>query len=255
MVTRLQRLCQENHVFLCCWSKKRRRCDTRVRIRQRRNFLPRATCARSVARRTGSWSGNSSDSTCTRSTVSPTGQRKHCIEDVPEETEGRAQVLVLGSPSIITPVIHLSREAHAIVVAINGALALRLDGIQRQMRVLVGQMKHLKKEVTQLGAQVQYPDQRMNDVERKLQEVAVGTVLPHRNPEPAKKKKKHNTHRNNIVQCWWWDNPKTTQREDEICEKLRAIFRAGTRCETMLGSWTVGSVVTSNSNMDVWAFF
>ena len=42
------------------------------------------------------------------------------------------------------------------------------------MGMLVGQMRHLKKEVTQLGAQVQYSDQRMNDVERELQEVAVG---------------------------------------------------------------------------------
>ena len=46
-----------------------------------------------------------------------------------KKQNGPAQVLVLGSPTTITPVIHLSREAHAIVVAINGALALRFDGI------------------------------------------------------------------------------------------------------------------------------
>ena len=40
----------------------------------------------------------------------------------------------------VAPGLQLSSEANAIVAAINGALALRLDGIQGQMEMLAGQM-------------------------------------------------------------------------------------------------------------------
>ena len=61
--------------------------------------------------------------------------------------------------------MQLSVEANAIVPAINGALVPRLDGIQGQMGMLVGQKKSLKSEVAQLGAKVQHHDQRMSEVE------------------------------------------------------------------------------------------
>ena len=48
------------------------------------------------------------------------------------------------TPVAPAPVLQLSSEANAIVAAINGALAPRLDGIQGQMEMLAGQ-------VTQLG--------------------------------------------------------------------------------------------------------
>ena len=70
------------------------------------------------------------------------------------------------TPAGPAPVLQLSSEANAIVAAINGALAPRLDGIQGQMEMLAGQVASLKSEVVQLGAQVQHHDQRMSEVER-----------------------------------------------------------------------------------------
>ena len=59
----------------------------------------------------------------------PRGKGNTALKTCGKKQNGRAQVFVLGSPTVITPVIHLSREAHAKVVAINGALAPRFDGI------------------------------------------------------------------------------------------------------------------------------
>ena len=47
----------------------------------------------------------------------------------------------------VGPGAQLSSEANAIVAAINGALALRLDGTQGQMEMLVGKMTSLKSDV------------------------------------------------------------------------------------------------------------
>ena len=66
----------------------------------------------------------------------------------------------------VAPGLQLSSEANAIVTAINGALAPRLDGIQGQMEMLAGQMTSLKSDVVQLGAQVQHHDQRVSELER-----------------------------------------------------------------------------------------
>ena len=84
------------------------------------------------------WSANSSGSKSSGSTLPPTEPKNLCNEDVREQTDRSALVLQLAPPSAMTPVIHLSPEANAMVAAINGALAPRLDGIQGQMGWLAG---------------------------------------------------------------------------------------------------------------------
>ena len=60
------------------------------------------------------------------------------------------------------------------MAAINGALALRLDGIQGQMGMLAGHMTSLKSDVVQLSAQVQHHDQRMSEFGRQLKDITAG---------------------------------------------------------------------------------
>ena len=77
----------------------------------------------------------------------------------------------------MTPVaapLQLSSEANAIVAAINGALAPRLDGIHGQMEMLAGQVSSLKTDVVQLSAQAQQHDLRMSDFVRQLKDVTAG---------------------------------------------------------------------------------
>ena len=135
------------------------------------------------------------------SSASSTESKKHCTEDLREQTDRSATTAVVAVQTprnTMTPAAHvmqLSSEASATVAAINGASAPRLDGIQGQMGLLAGQMTSLKSEVAQLGAQVQHHDQRMNEVERQLRDVTAGRFFglgaassaassePH--PEPA----------------------------------------------------------------------
>ena len=76
----------------------------------------------------------------------------------------------------VTSGLQLSSEASAIVAAINGALAPRLDGIQGQMGMLAGQMTmtSLKSDVVQLSSQVQYHGQSMSEFERQLKDITPG---------------------------------------------------------------------------------
>ena len=74
----------------------------------------------------------------------------------------------------VAPALELSSEAPAIVAAISGAVAPRLDGIQGQMEMLAGQMTSLKSVVVQLGAQAQHHDQRMSEVEGQLRDITAG---------------------------------------------------------------------------------
>ena len=71
----------------------------------------------------------------------------------------------------MVPPSQLSSEANAIVAAINGALAPRLDGLQGQVGMLAGS---LKTDVVQLSAQVQQHDQRMSDFGRQLKDITAG---------------------------------------------------------------------------------
>ena len=66
--------------------------------------------------------------------------------------------------------MQLSAEPSAIVAAISGALALRLDGIQGQMGMLAGHMTNLKSEVAQLGQHIQHH----YEVERQLRDITGG---------------------------------------------------------------------------------
>ena len=82
------------------------------------------------------------------------------------------------------------------MAAINGDLAPRLDGIQGQMVMLVGQMTNLKTDVVQISVQVHQHDQKMSDFERQLKDITAGrssrwgaassaaSSEPH--PEPAR---------------------------------------------------------------------
>ena len=97
------------------------------------------------------------------SSQSSTDSKKHCAEDLREQADRSA---VQAPCNTMTPVAHglqLSSEENAIVAAINGALAPRLDGIEGQMGMLAGQLTSLKSDVVQLSAQVQHHDQRMSE--------------------------------------------------------------------------------------------
>ena len=106
---------------------------------------------------------------------SPTASKKRCAEYLREQTDRSTAIVAIPAPTTaMTPVLQLSAEANAIVAAIHGALAQRLEGSQGRMGMLGGQMTSLKAEVNQLGALAQHHDQSMNDGERQLREIAVG---------------------------------------------------------------------------------
>ena len=120
--------------------------------------------------------------------------RKHSTEYLREQADRSATsstVAVVQAPcNTMTPVapgLQLSSEANAIVAAISGALAPRLDGTQEQMGMLAGQMTSLKSDVVRLSAQVQHHDQRMSEFERyyswKIRQIAASSE-PH--PELAR---------------------------------------------------------------------
>ena len=131
------------------------------------------------------------------------------------------------------PGLQLSSEANAIVTAISGALAPRLDGIQGQMGMLAGQLMSLKSEVVQLGAQVQHHDQRMSEFERQQRDITAGmcpgsdpassaaSLEPH--PEPARGSGAHQPPKRQRTVLVMGGFPCDTER-DVTCEKLREIF-------------------------------
>ena len=96
----------------------------------------------------------------------------------------------------VAPGLQLSSEANAIVAAIGGALAPRLDGIQGQMGMVAGQMTSPKSDVVPLSAQEQHHDQGMSEFDRQLKDITAGRSTgsgaassaassePH--PEPAR---------------------------------------------------------------------
>ena len=108
-------------------------------------------------------------------------KKKHCTDDLREQADRSATssaLAVVQAPgntltSVAAP-LQLSLEANAIVAAVNGALALRLDGIQGLMGMLAGQMSSLKTDVVQLSVQVQQHDQRMSDFDRQLNDTTAG---------------------------------------------------------------------------------
>ena len=74
-------------------------------------------------------------------------KKKHCGEDLREQADRSATstLAVVQAPcNTMTPVAPGSSEANAVVAAINGALAPRLDGIQEQMVMLA---RHDESEV------------------------------------------------------------------------------------------------------------
>ena len=99
----------------------------------------------------------------------------------------------------VAPALQLSSEANAIVAAINGALAPRLDGIQGQMGLLAGQMTSLKSDVVQ-------HDQRMSDSWKILRLGCRTKCRIIRGETEACILPKIN------VQCCWWVVSPTTRR-------------------------------------------
>ena len=172
-----------------------------------------------------------------QSSISSTESEKHCTQDLREQADrSTTSALVAvqapcGAMTPVAPPLRVSSEANAIVAAIDGALAPRLDGIQGQMEMLAGQRTSLKSEVVQLGAEVQHHDQRMSEFERQLKDITAGRCTgsgtsaassePH--PEPARGSGTIHPPKHQRTVLVVGGFPYDAKR-DVICDKLRDIL-------------------------------
>ena len=113
------------------------------------------------------------------------------------------------------------------------------------MGMLAGQMTSRKTEVNELGAQVHRHDQRMNETERQLEDIAagrrsgsgiassVGSSEPH--PEPARTGQLQHPPKHQRTVLVVGGFPYDTERE-QICATLRDIFWTRTRGQRMVNT-------------------
>ena len=168
-----------------------------------------------------------------------TDSKKHFAENLREQADRSATsstLDVVQAPcNTMTPVApgsQLSSEANAIVAAINGSLAPRLDGIQGQMGMVATQMTRLKSDVVQLSAQVQHHDKRMSEFERQLKDITAGrstgsgaassAASAELYPESARRSGTVHPPKNQRTVLVVGGCAYDTER-DVICEKLRDI--------------------------------
>ena len=169
--------------------------------------------------------------------------------------------MVPASVNVMTLVaspLQLSSEANAIVAAINGTLATRLDGLQVQMGMLAGQMTSLKTDVVQMSAQKRNSTtKRMSEFERQLKDITAGRSCGSGAASSAASSELHPEPARETQACILQKNQRTALVVGDVnCEKLGEIFGHELGVKDWWTPGKVGSMgnVSFHTNDHVWTF-